>query len=186
MNIACWFFNKIELSNSNERSNLTESRRHNTIIELYCKLYTDPFFRGCLLSRCTHGQEICEWISKLELCLNIMKDDRNNWPSSLLEVLLASKLQLMKMQEKKSTPCYSNTSLVLLLTELLSLQCEIMLIMVSSLSRIMRNNKSWFQPQVKSGIFHAMSCFILWFVWPCAHYAIKKPKTKNHSENWHV
>ena len=64
------------------------------------------------------------------------------WPSSLLEVLLASKLQLMKVQEKKSTPCYSNTSLVLLLTELLSLQCEIMLIMVSSLSRIMRNNKS--------------------------------------------
>ena len=64
------------------------------------------------------------------------------WPSSLLEVLLAIKLQLMKMQKKKSTPCYSNTSLVLLLTELLSLQCEIMLIMVSSLSRIMRNNKS--------------------------------------------
>ena len=29
MNIACWFFNKIQLSNSKERSNLTESRRHN-------------------------------------------------------------------------------------------------------------------------------------------------------------
>ena len=49
-----------------------------TFISLHCKRYTDLFSRSCLLLECRQGQGICEEISKLELFLNIMKDDRNN------------------------------------------------------------------------------------------------------------
>lgn len=83
----------------------------------------------------------------------------------------------MKMQKKKSTPCYSNTSLVLLLTELLSLQCEIMLIMVGSLSRSMRNNKYVISTAIE--IWY-ISCHILFYlIIRTAPRALCHKKTKN-------